>query len=96
MKKPLRTKLQVQTRASVIQHVLDSLDRASRDDEGEDSIYSAVECMKGADVAECDVASIVADRRLQAAFRKFVRLAISGFEFVAEDFRPASDCPHCR
>jgi hypothetical protein len=75
----MMNKVQQQTGAAIREAIIDMLDRATGDDETIDYIADVCARMNRVD-ASIDTDTLLNDRKVQAAFKKFVTLTIGAFQ----------------
>jgi hypothetical protein len=72
------------TYATCRDHIIKSLDRASGDDQNLDAITYANEEKGPFDTSLLDIASMMQDAKIQAAFRKYVSDQIGTFQYFED------------
>jgi hypothetical protein len=78
---------QQKTVALVRQHIIDSLERVAGDDENLDHMQYVCEGVKHPiDASACEVDSLLNDPKVKAAFKKFVRQTIGGYQYMEDEF----------
>jgi hypothetical protein len=67
-------------------HIVDSLERASGDDENLEALQDRAQSLTLADIDSSTITrdDLFADPLVQAAFKKFIDDVIGGFQYVAE------------
>jgi hypothetical protein len=80
-----KAQAQKKTVAAVKQYIIDCLDRVAEDDENRDGIEYRCEDIGTVDTSTCNAKAIYEDKKVQAAFKKFVSSQIGSFQFMEEE-----------